>query len=32
VFTDLWSVRTYQIRPQAMPPLAAPGFYEFATA
>lgn len=32
VFTDLWSVRTYQIRSQAMPKLANPGFYEFATA
>jgi tryptophan 2,3-dioxygenase len=31
VFTDLWSVRTYQIRPQAMPPLARPDFYRFAT-
>jgi tryptophan 2,3-dioxygenase len=32
VFTDLWSVRTYQIRSQAMPKLENPGFYEFATA
>ncbi|MEZ5979163.1 MAG: tryptophan 2,3-dioxygenase family protein [Planctomycetota bacterium] len=31
VFKDLWAVRTYQIRPEAMPALRRPEFYGFAT-
>ncbi len=32
VFRDLWAVRTYQIRRESNPPLANPGFYDFANA
>lgn len=32
VFTDLWSARTYQIRPEAMPELTRPDFYRFHTS